>query len=119
MKELIFNQKRTSDKSKKDKIVSFIRSPLRYPGGKSRAVSQMLNEYFPKKLPTLCSPFLGGGSIELALANRGTRVYAYDAFEPLVIFWQVLLKDASNLAKTVRKYKLITPTIFYLSLIHI
>ncbi|MFV0256593.1 DNA adenine methylase [Candidatus Liberibacter solanacearum] len=58
-------------------------------------------------------PFVGGGSIELALASRGTMVYAYDAFEPLVHFWQVLLKNAPHLAEIVRKYEQMTPTMFY------
>lgn len=93
--------------------VNIIKSPLRYPGGKSRAVPQIINEYIPKGLPTLCSPFIGGGSIELALASRGTKVYAYDIFAPLVRFWQMLLKDAPRLAHIVRKYKKMTPTIFY------
>ncbi|WP_280524748.1 DNA adenine methylase [Wolbachia pipientis] len=67
----------------------------------------------PKGLPTLCSPFIGGGSIELALASIGTKVYGYDAFEPLVRFWQVLLKDASYLAEVVRKYQNMTSIMFY------
>lgn len=90
-----------------------MKSPLRYPGGKSRAVSQIINEYIPQGLPTLCSPFIGGGSIELALASRGTKVYGYDAFEPLVRFWQVLLKNASYLAEVVRKYQNMTSAMFY------
>lgn len=106
-------KKTISNANKKSKTIPFIKSPLRYPGGKSRAVSQMLDEYIPKGLSTLCSPFLGGGSIELALASRGTRIYAYDAFEPLVIFWQMLLKDAAYLAKTVHKYESMTSTMFY------
>lgn len=90
-----------------------IKSPLRYPGGKSRAVRQMLDDYMPRDLHTLCSPFMGGGSIELALASQGTCVYAYDAFEPLVRFWEVLLKDGVQLANVVRSYANMTPTLFY------
>ncbi|WP_265016459.1 hypothetical protein [Wolbachia endosymbiont (group A) of Andrena dorsata] len=50
---------------------------------------------------------------ELALASRGTKVYGYDAFEPLVKFWQVLLEDASCLAEVVRKYQNMTSSMFY------
>ncbi|WP_406833349.1 DNA adenine methylase [Wolbachia endosymbiont (group A) of Tiphia femorata] len=39
-----------------------VKSPLRYPGGKSRAISQIINKYIPKGLSTLCSPFIGGGA---------------------------------------------------------
>lgn len=104
--------KKPKEISKPQKEV-LVKSPLRYPGGKSRAVPQIINEYIPRGLPTLCSPFIGGGSIELALASRGTKVYAYDVFAPLVRFWQMLLKDAPHLAQVVRKYEKMTPTMFY------
>ncbi|NSX83447.1 hypothetical protein GOM44_03330 [Wolbachia endosymbiont of Atemnus politus] len=61
----------------------------------------------------MLSPFIGGGSIELALASRVTKVYGYDAFEPLVRFWQVILKDASYLAEVVKKYQNMTPAMFH------
>ncbi|MDR2425727.1 MAG: DNA adenine methylase [Endomicrobium sp.] len=111
--KLVKNIEKKPKKSKKSEKEILVKSPLRYPGGKSRAVPQIIDEYIPKGLPALCSPFIGGGSIELALASRGTRVYGYDAFEPLVRFWQVLLKDAPHLAEVVRKYKIMTPAMFY------
>lgn len=104
---------KTPEKIKKNSGSIIVKSPLRYPGGKSRAVSQIINKYIPSGLTTLCSPFIGGGSIELALASKGTKVYAYDAFEPLVKFWQALLRDAPKLAEMVCKYKNMTPTMFY------
>ncbi|WP_375641152.1 MULTISPECIES: DNA adenine methylase [unclassified Bartonella] len=57
--------------------------------GKSRAVPMIINNYIRKR-KTLCSPFVGGGSIELTLAKRGTRVYAYDAFKLHAILGQIL-----------------------------
>lgn len=74
-----------------------MRSPLRYPGGKSRAVKHIV-PYFPEDIRELCSPFLGGGSIELALAERNVEVYGYDSFEPLIWFWQALLEAPDALA---------------------
>ncbi len=91
---------------------TIVRSPLRYPGGKSRAVPMIIDNYI-REQKTLCSPFVGGGSIELTLAKRGTKVYAYDAFKPLVIFWQMLLEDASALTHKVREYEDMNPTLFY------
>ena len=82
------------------------RSPLRYPGGKSRAVSQIVDKYIIPNMPKsnkVCSPFFGGGSIEIDLAKRGFRVYGYDAFSPLVDFWQVLLKNPDKLANATEK----------------
>ena len=71
---------------------------LRYPGGKSRAIKVIL-PHIPADCKELCSPFLGGGSIELAVASRGTSVYGYDAFRPIVWFWKALLDDPETLAK--------------------
>jgi DNA adenine methylase len=74
-----------------------MKTPLRYPGGKSRAVKHIL-PLIPEGTQRLCSPFLGGGSIELAVAERGTRVYGYDIFDPIVWFWQALLSEPKKLA---------------------
>tara|TARA_Y100000310_G_C20690831_1_gene822106 strand:+ start:1386 stop:2195 length:810 start_codon:yes stop_codon:yes gene_type:complete len=74
-----------------------VKTPLRYPGGKSRAIKHIL-PHIPPDCGELCSPFLGGGSIELAVADRGTKVHGYDIFEPLVWFWQALLSSPSRLA---------------------
>ena len=82
------------------------RSPLRYPGGKSRAVSKIVGKYIIPNIPKsnkICSPFFGGGSIEIHLAKQGYRVYGYDAFPPLVDFWQVLLKNPNKLANATEK----------------
>jgi DNA adenine methylase len=89
-----------------------MRSPLRYPGGKTRAAAYIIKNYIgnPK---TLCSPFVGGASIELELASKGTRVFCYDNFEPLVVFWQELLKSPAALAKKVESYYTLSHTMFY------
>ena len=55
--------------SKKDKV-KLPKSPLRYPGGKARAVEQILR-VIPDTETTLVSPFFGGGSIEIAAADIG------------------------------------------------
>ena len=89
------------------------KSPLRYPGGKTRAVRQIL-ALIPPDITSICSPFLGGGSVEIACAQRGIEVWAYDLFEPLVCFWQELLAQPSSLAKEVKKYHPLTKAEFYL-----
>ena len=74
-----------------------MKTPLRYPGGKSRAVKTIL-EFIPEDCGELCSPFLGGGSVELALAERGVKIHGYEGFKPIVWFWQALLDDPERLA---------------------
>jgi DNA adenine methylase len=79
-----------------------MKTPLRYPGGKSRAVKHIL-PYIPEGVERVCSPFFGGGSVELALANRGTIVFGYDKMKQLVWFWQALCGDNNKLADEVEK----------------
>tara|TARA_R110002074_G_scaffold161410_3_gene319179 strand:+ start:1666 stop:2667 length:1002 start_codon:yes stop_codon:yes gene_type:complete len=81
-----------------------LKSPLRYPGGKTRAVKTIM-EFIPEDCGELCSPFLGGGSVELALAEKGAKVYGYDLFEPLVWFWKALLEQPGELARTANSFR--------------
>jgi len=63
----------------------------------------------------LCSPFLGGGSVEIAAVQRGINVYGYDNFEPLVNFWNELLQHRMRLYHNVcRLYPLSKSTFHYL-----
>lgn len=89
----------------------FPRSPLRYPGGKSRAVKSIYS-IIPAHETKLCSPFLGGGSIELACTTK-MQVYGADIFEPLTAFWRVLLKQPERLANRVEQYYPLTRANFY------
>ena len=75
-----------------------MKSPLRYPGGKTRAV-KLLTERLPKDTKTLLSPFFGGGSFEL---STGLGVKANDLFGPLYTFWSVLKSNPEELEKRVR-----------------
>jgi DNA adenine methylase len=75
---------------------------LRYPGGKTRAVKHIL-PYFGK-VNSIVSPFFGGGSIEIALAQSGVRVYGYDVFKLLVEFWQEALSSPGELADHIEKH---------------
>jgi len=77
----------------------FPHSPLRYPGGKNRAIKEIYS-CIPSNETILCSPFLGGASVELACTTR-MEVRGYDIFEPLVDFWNVLVDDPDKLADAV------------------
>lgn len=82
--------------------IIFPKSPLRYPGGKSRAISTII-PLIPKGTKQLLSPFLGGASIEIAASACGITVHGYDAFDDLVTFWQFLKKDPKALSDYIRK----------------
>ena len=95
------------------KVGKLVKSPLRYPGGKSRAIKTIL-DLIPPDINTLASPFTGGASIELAVASKlGVKVYGYDLFEPLVAFWQTLIENSTKLAEMVKNHYPLTRTEFY------
>ena len=83
-------------------------SPLRYAGGKSNAVGLILEHMPALKNRKIVSPFFGGGSFEIAIAQQlGFQVIGYDIFEILVNFWQTLLAKPAELADAL---KTMTPT---------
>lgn len=76
-----------------------VKSVLRYAGGKTRAVKILL-PLIPESVP-ICSPFVGGGSVEFALASRGQKVFCYDNYLPLVNFWSNAKEQPKELADMV------------------
>ena len=69
-----------------------LKTPLRYPGGKSRAVQKLFSYIPDKEYDELREPFLGGGSFAIEWTKRypDSRVWVNDLYEPLVNFWQQL-----------------------------
>ena len=89
-----------------DKITN--KSPLRYPGGKTRAckiLDVILKEHFDiSKFNNIVSPFFGGGSFEFYIQhNYGLDVIANDKFVPLYNFWNTCKLDKENLCKELDK----------------
>lgn len=92
-----------------------LKSPLRYPGGKSRALSSM-KAYLPVGTTEMVSPFIGGGSFELYCVSIGVKVYAADKFYPVVTLWNCLLDPdkKSRMISYLRSYpQPITKELFY------
>ena len=82
----------------------YMASPLRYAGGKSLAVG-MVAELLPLGVTRVASPFMGGGSVEIALARElGINVFAYDIFDILCNYWQVQIKSPKALANRLRAF---------------
>ena len=80
-------------------------SPLRYAGGKSKAIGIILSN-LPKLVDKkVISPFFGGGSFELCISQElDIQVVAYDIFGLLVNFWKVLIEDKDNFIKELKKF---------------
>ena len=70
-----------------------LKTPLRYPGGKSRAIKK-LSPDLPKNFSEFREPFLGGGSMALHVTQTrpDTKVWVNDAYYNLYNFW-VQLRD--------------------------
>jgi len=81
------------------------KTPLRYPGGKSRAI-----KYLSSNLPTIeryREPFLGGGSMALYVTQNYpyAEVWVNDLYRPLYCFWRVLRDDPRRLSDDLRELK--------------
>ena len=83
-------------------------SPLRYPGGKTRACKKLetiINEHFNlSDFDNLLSPFFGGGSFEFHIqSNYGLNIIANDKFTPLYNFWTICKNNKENLCNKLTK----------------
>ena len=88
-------------------------SPLRYPGGKSRAckiLDDILNKNFKiEEFTTIISPFFGGGSFEFYLQNKyNLNLIVNDKFKPLYNFWNQSKTNKNKLCEEINKNKSIT-----------
>ena len=70
-----------------------LKTPLRYPGGKSRATTK-LAQFFPdfNNYKEFREPFLGGGSVALYVTKMFPQlnIWVNDLYEPLSTFWKCL-----------------------------
>ena len=83
---------------------NFLKSPLRYPGGKSRAI-KVLMPFFPQDFDEFREPFFGGGSVGLYLAqNFGLKqIFANDLNTDLYCFWQTLKTQNKALIDEIKR----------------
>ena len=67
-----------------------LKTPLRYPGGKSRAVSKLF-QFLPdlSQVKEYREPFIGGGSVAIEIGKRYPKmdIWVNDLYEPLYNFW--------------------------------
>lgn len=92
-------------------------SPLRYPGGKTRAckcLDEIFSEHFDvKNINSVMSPFFGGGSFEFYLQNKyDYSIIANDKFTPLATFWRCCKENKNELCDKLNKIENVTKEIF-------
>ena len=80
-------------------------TPLRYPGGKSRAL-KFLKTHLPP-IEQYREPFLGGGSMAIYVTQTypNTEVWVNDLYYPLYAFWVTLRDHGQQLCDDLRELK--------------
>ena len=83
-----------------------LKTPLRYPGGKSKAI-KTLSQWYPKIISEYREPFIGGGSIaiDITKSNPDIPVWINDLYVPLYNFWTQLRDRGEELSERVREEK--------------
>lgn len=82
-----------------------IRSPLRYPGGKSRAVERIA-ALIPS-FDEFREPFVGGGSVFIHLKQKfpDKRFWINDKYAELIAFWCALQSEPNALIEQIWQWK--------------
>jgi DNA adenine methylase len=90
-----------------NKTLKALKTPLRYPGGKSRATKFLLPK-FPKDIIDYREPFIGGGSVAIEFSKQypDASVWVNDLYEPLYNFWVQLQKNGEQLKNELVECKL-------------
>ena len=90
------------------RTIKSLKTPLRYPGGKSRAVVKLL-QYLPNlsQVKEFREPFLGGGSVSLEITKRypNIEIWVNDLYEPLYNFWCELQHNGKDLQERILALK--------------
>ena len=89
-------------------VATSLKTPLRYPGGKSRAVKKMA-KFFPdfRQYTEYREPFLGGGSVAIYITQQYPHlsIWVNDLYEPLYTFWKQLQRHSDELRNELVKLK--------------
>ena len=90
-----------------------LKTPLRWPGGKSRACSK-IEPYLPdlRDYKEFREPFLGGGSVSIHITKKypNIKIWVNDLYEPLVNFWKQLQTSGIELKNILTDLKSVNNT---------
>ena len=89
-----------------------LKTPLRYPGGKSRAISKLCQWLPSREITEYREPFLGGGSMALEMTKRlpeEVPIWVNDLYEPLINFWINLRDNGQYLYEELVRFKTAHP----------
>ncbi|MBH8555797.1 DNA adenine methylase [Nostocaceae cyanobacterium CENA357] len=83
-----------------------IKSPLRYPGGKSKGINQ-ITEYLPDSFSEFREPFVGGGSVFIYLKQKfpHLKIWINDLNHELFMFWKSTQSHLPQLVEEICRVK--------------
>lgn len=83
-----------------------IKSPLRYPGGKSRVVKKIV-DFIPSEFSEFREPLVGGGSLFIYLKQKfpEKQFWINDIYEPLYSFWFMSKKEPNKMIAQILRWK--------------
>ncbi len=83
-----------------------IRSPLRYPGGKSKIVTQ-LGEFLPQNIFEYREPMVGGGSVFIYIRQKfpEIKVSINDLNRDVYCFWKIVKENNHELVEEIKRIK--------------
>lgn len=79
-----------------------IKSPLRYPGGKAKAIPEIV-KYLPQSFSEYREPFVGGGSLFIYLKQKlpQLNIWINDLNKELFLFWKYAQSELIQLVEDV------------------
>jgi DNA adenine methylase len=92
-------------------LIKMVKPILKWVGGKTQIIDKVMS-YFPTEINNYHEPFLGGGSVLLALLDKmknkeivvNDKVYAYDYNEALIYFYKNIQTDYQTFYNTIKEY---------------
>lgn len=83
-----------------------IKSPLRYPGGKNRAVN-FISQYIPSDFDSFREPFVGGGSVFIHTKQQypDRQFWINDLYGLLHVFWHQMQNNAEQVVAQVEAWR--------------
>ena len=82
-----------------------IKSPLRYPGGKTRAAEMLIN--LAPDFEEYREPFIGGGSVFIKMKQNfpNAKYWINDLFYDLYCFWFEIKNNKEDVINIIKKWR--------------
>jgi len=81
--------------------------PIRYIGGKTKAINKILKQHIPENYTDFREPFIGGGSVSLYYSqlHPERNYWINDINKNLITFWKTLQEQPDDLVERIFYYR--------------